>query len=288
MLAYLFYGLVQMSDPLLERCLAQVDLTLATAGPGQLGPEERALALVLKATVLKGLRRWNAARMILQQLDYALHAAGGDTPAGEIDPASYVPAFARFELATLLMEQVQEKDEAMARGAAAASASAGAPARPASVDEPMPADAGPGSAAPGSPAAVGAAARFASQVPLPSSSSSSPVPWESQRLALLDGAWHLLKKAEGMKATCFTTRLHLRIHLACVEVTMLRRHWEDIQGQTLDATAERPDRDGQGCSEVRIRWGRAVNWPGLIRFCFCAVFRASASLPQATCRPSRT
>jgi len=231
-LIYLFYGFSQMPDELLLECLNQCDAVLggAAAAAGDLDAEERALALLLKASALKGLRRWNFAKLLLLQLVH-----GPDSHA-ELDTLSYVRPFARFELASLLMEQVQEKDEALK-----AATAAGAP-RPqlCSLDEPMPADAGPGTA-PGAWLTTSCAQQLAQMHPLASASSASASPaaaWEAQRSSLLDVAWQCLKKAESARASyLFANRLHLRIHLACVEVKLMRRHWRDIQGNVQDEDA---------------------------------------------------
>jgi hypothetical protein len=189
---------------------------------------------LLKASILKGLRRWNFAKLLLQQLEVELH--GSSAPS--LDALAYVAPFARFELASLIMEQVHEKDEAIA--AAASAASAGGPKQPASscsLDEPMPLDAGPGTAPAGSPVRAAVAAAIAASASF-TTGASTPAAWEAQRAVLLDSAWSWLKKAEGAKATyLFANRLHLRIHLACVEVKMMRRHWDDRGGNVQDEAA---------------------------------------------------
>ena len=273
-LIYLFYGLIQMPDALLLRCLAQVDAVLeGPVGVGeaanaqlQLEDEERALAVLIKAAILKALRRWNMAKLLLQQLDAALHhggsvglAAMGGLPQLDLEPTSYVTAFARFELASLIMEQVQEKDtwieqqqlEASEASPSASSAAAAAapssssfssssssvsssssspspvgrsPRQTPSLDQVMPVDAGPGT--------LFVAAAASSSSSAAAAAAPSPAGWSSYRLTLLDAAQSILKKAEAQKASYhFANRLHLRIHLACVEITMMRKHWEDIKGQ---------------------------------------------------------
>ena len=204
-LIYLFYGLIQMSDTGLSSVLATIDSILA---PGDLQDDEaKFLALLLKAATLKGLRRWNGAKLLLASIDSGLH--GGN--AVSLAPESYIAAFARFESGSLLMEQVQEKDTILAEAAAAGKEQSE---QVASIDQQV---------------SSGASASASAS----SSSAASATPaWSVARLSVLDSAHALLKKAEGMKASYqFANRLHLRIHLACVEITMMRKNWEEIRGQ---------------------------------------------------------
>ena len=217
-LMYLFYGFLQMPDDLLLKMLRRVDDESRNRGSGR--DEDIRLLKLVRAAILKGLRRWPEAQALLLSMEQGHNTLDlSQTPPTD----KYIVPFARFELASLLMEQVVEKDAVIDSGKGIAS-----------IDLPLP-----------------HIKDFFHDASSSSSSSSSPPPtpisaaaWETERLRVLDHAAALIKRAESQSGDyIFKNRLHLRSHLASVELLMLRKHWEELHGnvqndEDLQATTD--------------------------------------------------
>jgi len=243
---YLFSGLVQMPDTLLLRVLRHADETIEAGTKGDspsLPREELSLCYLVRSVTLKALRRYAEARSLLQGFTRHLritHASNHVSNESILQNSAYayVAPFAWFELGALIMEQIVEKDAAVNAAAEGkgpvAACSIDQPLKDATFDEHF-------------------VATFPSPTDPTSSSSSTPSSdWESDRQIHLDQAHAHLKHAESYRNDYhFKNRLHLRIHLACVEIKMMRKHWESLQGN-VQSEAELKDGMTDANQEAKV------------------------------------
>ena len=217
---YLFYGISQLNDELLNAALADCDS--ATANAQTSDTESILLVQLIRASILRNQHKYQQAEQLLLEID--------NTHDSVFKNENYIVPFARFDLASTYLEQVAFTDKQHQ----AAYSQSSTPTTSNGKVHPFTQSSADGHTTP-----------------------RNHSDRNSERMALLDKAKHMVKRCNGVKRDYnFRNRLHLRAHLLSQELTGIRTGWasetpDDDSGMVDMHGNDTPDVDNMTEQQLR-------------------------------------